>query len=260
MKTAMLFLSLLAFVSLSGCGSSVDEFLAEQAVDSTDLAQSESGLTVESVSDYDFVVTPEQLAQRAAANASNRFSPGSCVTATASGPTITYQLNDCTGRFGLVHVTGTLVATFSPVQGGIQAKISGAGLKVNRATLELNSVATYTRNGSDEILAVNTQAVGVGPRGNTVTRQGDYLLSWNDNSECLTLDGNWETVVGLRTWTTDVLGFEKCRGSCPKAGGKITWHGGIRNVTITVDFDGDDTANWKSTRRGSGTIDLFCTP
>ena len=50
--------------------------------------------------------------------------------------------------------------------------------------------------------------------------------------------------------------FEACLGSCPQ--GSIEYYGGIRDVTITVTFDGSDQAQWSSSKGPEGTLPLFC--
>ena len=93
-----------------------------------------------------FGVTGEfASAEDAAAEAGSRFSPSGCVTAVASGNTVVYTLNDCTGPFGLLHVTGQVTAVFSAAAGGgLNIVANGQDLKANRATIDLDAEALFT--------------------------------------------------------------------------------------------------------------------
>ncbi|WP_437569962.1 hypothetical protein [Sorangium sp. So ce542] len=51
---------------------------------------------------------------------------------------------------------------------------------------------------------------------------------------------------------------DRCAAQCPAAGGTVEHAGGLSGVTITIAFDGSDSATWSSSRGRSGTLDLAC--
>src|SRR5262245_61044550 len=58
------------------------------------------------------VIAPEAAAQAAVAGIANYF-PSGCATATASGNTVTYQLNNCRGPLGMAGLSGSYTLTYA---------------------------------------------------------------------------------------------------------------------------------------------------
>jgi hypothetical protein len=200
-----------------------------------------------------------EAANMAGAGAKTFWQPATCVTSSQVQNVVTYTLNNCTGPYGLVHVTGSVVATYTADSSGIHAALVTNGLMVNGATMSLNSQADYSVNGPAKSLTVNTMGSGTGAFGNTITRQGSYTLTWNDASQCGTLDGAWSTGIDSATWSTSITGYAQCKDHCPSSG-TLSHTGGISHVTWTVTFDGTATAKWSSSRGRSGTFGLLCLP
>jgi hypothetical protein len=258
--TFALALSAPALLSLSGgaCGrESLDEQAASEAVDSTELTAHEAAMLVGGVEDDSSTLTAADLAAAAKARGAARFQPAGCATVTVDGMTVTYVLAGCTGRFGLAHVTGTLVFTLSDAADGIHIVGTGQGLQVNRATLDLNATAVLTDDAGKRKLVVTTHGSGTGGRGNSFTRDGSYTALRDPATQCIALDGQWQLQVGNASRTTTVTGIERCDGMCPAAGGLIQ-HTGFRGRTITLTLDGTAVAQWQSSSGKSGTIDLAC--
>jgi hypothetical protein len=247
----------MAFPVLFSSCALVDELLAAQAVDSTELSRNEAALFLSVVEDLVGTMTEEQMAT-AAADESNQHFPGGCAQATAQGNKVTYLLTQCTGRYGLLNVNGTMEVTFKKVPSGMQAHLVAAKLKLNQSVLKVDSTATITFNGSTASLEVASQCEGTGPRGNTATISGSYSLGFNTELQCMTLQGNWSAVVYNTTWTLAITDFQRCGNACPKSGGRVEFAGGIKDVTIMVDFNGTNRASWSSTRGSSGVIQLQC--
>lgn len=235
-----------------------DGDLAEDAADSTDVAQTEAALLIASVEDAEAGMTEEELAEAAAASVED-WNPEECVTSTADGDTVTYVFTDCAGPYGLVHVNGTLVITFTVRLNGVRLEASSTDLTVNGASLSIAAEAEWSEDGTANTLEVATTGSATGPRGATITREGDYTVGWDEGSSCMSLDGSWSTTSGGLTWTTSVSGYSRCGEGCPAAGGSISYTGGYSGVTITVDYDGSSQASWSSSRGRSGTAPLFCT-
>jgi hypothetical protein len=259
-KTTLL--SILSLTLLAGCGgtngsSAADSAQASAALDSNDSTTTESALLVASTDGTESSATAEDAAGTASVRARATFSPSSCVTATAVANVVTYMLNDCTGPWGLVHVTGTVVVTYSKQPDGVHADANATGLLVNGATLNINSQAVYSVNGTAHQLTVTTDGGGTGLRGNTIGRHGSYTLAWDTGTQCAALDGQWSTTIASATWSTSVTGFKVCKNECPSAG-TIAHTGGLSHVTVTVTFNGSAEASWTSSRGDHGTVALFC--
>lgn len=247
----------------AGCGRlDADEAAAGEAMDSAEMTQAEGALIAAGAED-DTVTggatfTAAGLTAAALAGGAARFQPTGCATVSAVGTTLTYTLTGCSGRFGLAHVTGTLVAVLTDGSDGVDISVSGSGVQVNRATLDLAATAVLSDVGGTRKLVVTTHGEGVGPRGNSFTRDGSYTTTHDPATACLTLDGQWslEGQGGVGR-STVASGLQRCDGMCPAAGGQIV-HTGVRGRTVTVTFDGSAQAAWSSSTGRSGTVDLTC--
>ncbi len=251
----------LAMLSLMACGGGSEELNdAEDADESAVVTSSESALTSE-LSDevaQPMSAAPSELASAAATRVGSHLTPAGCLTTTVSGATVTYVFNDCTGPYGLVHVTGTVTAVYSRSSAGaVQAVITGSGVKVNKATVDLNSTVTATQSNGVKTANVVSNASGTGPRGNTLERNGAYTVVYDSTTQCITIDGTWTTRAGLRTASTVVSGYQRCKGACPAAGGSIV-HTTARSNVITVTYSGGASASWATSGGRTGTVTLQC--
>jgi len=254
-------LSLLSLcLAVVGCGRLPEADSAEDADESATVSSAESALTAE-LSDevaQPMSTTPEQMAMSSVARIGSRFKPQGCATSTAAGATVTYTLADCTGPYGLVKVSGTLTAVYSRATGGgVNVVITGKGIKANGATLDVNSTVVGTMTNGVKKAVVTVDAGGTGPRGGGLTRKGSYTITFDSMTECVTVDGTWQT-GGARTGASTVVsGFKRCTGECPAAGGSIV-HTGARDEAVTVTYDGSKAAKFSSTGGRSGTVPLQC--
>ena len=202
-------------------------------------------------------LTAADLAAAAEARGAARFQPAGCATVTVAGTTVTTTLDDCSGRFGLLHVTGTIVSVFTDASDGVHVTATAQGLAVNRATLDINASGVITEQAGVRTLVVTTQGQGVGPRGHAFTRQGSYTIVRDLATSCISLDGQWQVDVAGLSRTTSVTGLRRCDGACPAAGGQIVYTG-FRGRTLTLTFDGSADATWTSSTGATGTIPLPC--
>lgn len=255
--------SLALAVTTAACGRmNADEANADEAVDSAESTQAEGALIAQGMeddgSDAPVGLTAANLTAAAVARGAARFQPAGCATVSAAGTTLTYILNGCTGRFGLVHVTGALTAVLADGADGVDITVAGTDLKANRATLNVSATAVLSDDNGSRKLVVTTHGSGVGPRGNSFTREGSYTVVHNPATACLSLDGQWtlDASVG-RTRSTTVTGLQRCQAMCPMAGGQIV-HTGLLGRTVTISFDGDAEAAWSSSTGKSGTVELTC--
>jgi len=258
-KTRLTYLAcVLAGVAGAGCGRlDADEAAASEAADSTEITQNEAALVAAGADDGSAPLTAAALAGGAEARAAARFQPAGCATVSVAGTTVTTTLQDCTGRFGLVHVTGTLVSVFTDAAGGVQVVTTAQGLAVNHAVIDIDATATITEQAGVRTLVVSTHGSGTGPRGHAFTRDGSYTVVRDLATSCISLEGQWQLSAAGLSRTTSVSGLARCDGMCPAAGGTIV-HTGFRGRTVTLTFDGSAVADWSSTTGRSGTIDLTC--
>jgi hypothetical protein len=230
---------------------------AAEAADSSDVAMSEGALLSGGIDESMAGLRALDVAIRAEARAKARYQPAGCATITRSETVITYVLANCTGPHGLVHVTGTATATFTDAAEGVQIDLTGSGIRINRATLDLHTTGLLTQTAGQLTLTVTTLGNGTGPRGHAFQRSGGYTLVWEPAAGCFALDGQWKLDAGRAERTTVVSGVRRCEGACPAAGGQIV-HTGFRGRTVTVGFDGSAAALWTSSTGNRGTVDLAC--
>jgi hypothetical protein len=259
--TKHLFLASLVAVSSSlfSCGRGEEADSAEDADESAVVTSSESALTTELSDEVAQPVSASatDLAQAASARVASRVQPSGCLTTTVNGATVTYVFDDCTGPYGMVHVTGTVTAVYSRTSSGaVQVVLSGSGVKVNAAVVDLDATVTATQANGVKRAEVVSNATGTGPRGGKVDRNGTYTITYDSTAECVTVDGSWSTRTGVRTSSTVVAGYKRCKGTCPVAGGSITNTTGRTVITLT--YDGSAVASWSTSGGRSGTVNLQC--
>jgi len=247
---------------LAGCGGgdpNGDAASVAAALDSSGETADDSALMLATTDGTESATSGNEAAVMAGAQAKTFWQPAGCVVATQTNNVVSYKFSDCTGPYGLVHVTGTVVVTYTADSAGIHASAATTGLLINGATMNATSNATYTVNGTAKKLVVQTQGSGTGAFGNAINRNGGYTLTWDDASMCGTLDGAWSTMIGSDTWSTSIANYAQCKAHCPSSG-TLSHTGGISKLTVTVTFDGSAAAKWSTSRGRSGTIALFCSP
>jgi hypothetical protein len=249
---------LLFAAACGGTSTGTDATSAAEALDSTDSASNEGAVLAASTDSVSMSMSAPEAAGAAAAHAHAFYQPAGCATALATGATVTYTFKDCTGPWGLVHVTGTVVVSYSLGLDGLHATATASDLSVNGATVDINAAAVYQISGTTKTLTVTSMGAGTGARGTRFARQGAYTVSWDGATGCGALDGEWSTTIAGLTWSTTVSGLKKCVGMCPAAGGTVTHVRALAGVTLTIRFDGSDIARWSSSSGLSGTVDLLC--
>ena len=251
--------ALMAVAMLASTGCRLEEAYqkwAQQATDSVDTVQGESALLVASTEGVDPTMDGAEAAAAAAEHAGRFYQPAGCLTATVSGRTVEYVLDDCTGPYGLLHVTGTVTVDYTPQADGLGYTTTARGLHINGATVDVDGQGVYRRVGTRHEIRGAVSGRGTGPRGHSFTRSGMRTFTWDPGTACMTLDGEWTTDVEGKSWDTIVTDFEKCGRSCPAEGGAISWIG-PRN-SLAVRYDGTDVAEWSTAAGREGTVSLFC--
>lgn len=247
---------------VAGCGQG-DATDASDAVETAAATSNESALVssaAEESTSGGAAMANDQVADAASLRFKAKYSSG-CVTATRDLNVVTYVMVNCTGPYGLVTVSGTLVVTYTrQADGSIKADAAGTGLKVNGATLTVAATAIYTRDAAGlEKAVVATHGTSTGPQGHTADRTGNYTITRDLAAACVSLDGSWSTQWdGSRaTTSTEVTGLKKCAGECPAAGGVIK-HTGVFGRTLTITLDGTSVASYATSGGKSGTVNLQC--
>jgi len=262
LSTALLLATSLVACARNQDGDNLDN--AESALDSQESVEAEGNVMMSALEDADMQLlapTADQVAARIAANITARNTPTGCATATASGANVTVTYDNCSGPRGLLHVTGQLdLAVAVSLSGIVSVHGSATDLEVNRAVLDIDADATYTRSGTSHSVSVTTHGSGIGPRGNSIEHQGDYAITVDTATQCRSIAGQWSTeftgpnATARRSNDVDV---ERCAGGCPSGTVVHTFLGG-NSVTIT--FDGTATASWAGSGGRSGSIQLLCQP
>lgn len=250
------------FALSSACGANAEADGADDADESASVTSAESALTAD-LSDevtQPMSATPEALATGAVKRIGDRLKASGCLTVTQNANTVTYVLNDCVGPYGLVHVTGTITAVYTrAANGGVQVVVTGTGVKANNSTLALNATVISTEANGVRTATVTATGQGTGPRGNTVTRTGNYVTTYDAANECITINGTWETTgaAAIAKASTVVTNYKRCKGACPTAGGTIVHTYAGSRGTVTLTYDGSAVAKWVGSNR-SGTVNLKC--
>ena len=314
---------LIAFFALApialwawGCGTDEETFDPGEAVASVEQAETQSGtmpggLLPISLSDFEAGMSTEQAAQQVADTVPTVFEPEGCATATVTGSQVQYTLNACIlsrglGRLlpgGPVHhhhrlISGSFTLTFEPLANqrkgtGFEIAITGSDVTGRHASFELSGQAELTVQGTLRTLLLSTEGTGSGRGGHTITRTATHTRTWDEATDCVTIDGQWQFQTPRGTRERSISGFKRCGDGCPEAGGTLIGegkrhrhrhgkgmkgkgergegkHGGgkrgggrgaqAQDVDVTVSFDGSAVATWSSSDGHSGQIPLSCTP
>ncbi len=249
-------LTSLLIISLAACGGD-DDSDALDADENTAVSSNEGALTAELTDESDAAAatsTAEEVAQAAVARIGSHLSPAGCFTTTVNGAAVDYTFVNCTGPRGLATLNGTIHAVYSTTGiNAVHAVLTGTDFHVNQTTLNLNATIDATKQGAVKRAEIAWQTTGTGPRGNTVSRAGDYTVSWDSATSCFTLDG---TTGSSRLNSTVVTDFKRCEAKCPESGTVV--HTGARGNTVTLVYNGSASAAWSTSTGRSGTLNLKC--
>lgn len=257
MKPYLFFVSCVAAaVALIACKSSTDaDSTSSAAVDSADLAQSQSALVVSTVSGATFVANSSISAQAAATALTGSMQPAGCATSTVTGNKAVYTFKDCSGRYDLVSINGTLTATYTATLTSVGVVLAASSLEVGNATVDVDVKATYAQSATSQSVTVESNSSAQGVRGNAVTVDGSYTASWT--TSCLSLSGAWSTDFDGLTWKTSVTDFSVCADACPAAGGELSYSGPAGR-TLTLSFDGGAAVGYSDSNGDTGDVTLSC--
>lgn len=207
-------------------------------------------------------LSPDQAVARAD-EAASAFRPAGCVKYDKSGTTLTYTFAGCTGPFGLVKISGEVAVTYKAVAGeqdtrGIALDVKATNLSLNRANVTFEAAASLSGNRTSRTMTWVGTVRGTTGRGQSFERQSSWTLGWTLGGNCLALDGHAEGDVAGRILVTDVNALKRCANSCPEAGGKITVQSKESGKSVTLEFDGDDSATFTDANGKASNLPLLC--
>jgi len=269
MKTILKFLFLA--ILLTGCsGEPVDLVFSVEATDSTDIILGEGTLLsiategatlAPTAGASNLQLSPNDAAAMAAARFKSRMNSCESLEVDVYENTMTAKMDKCSGPLGLHDVYGNLTLNFSvQPDGSVTSEAIGDDILVNYALIyKINSTVERSEKDGLSSLKINTSGEGFGPRNYYITRKGDYTLSYSASTDCLSLGGGWESMLGMKSWDTTVESYTQCGRSCPEGLVEISGYTGGRAVKISI--DGSDQAKWEASNGKTGTYSLFyCEP
>lgn len=236
--------------------------LADDAVDSQDtiaIATAIAGvpafvLSGESLSLAEVVERQQMIA--------SFFDQAACISVETDGNTVSYVLDECTGPWGFVRVSGRETVTFSPgpTANSFAIELASEGLEINGKAAQHSGSAVITLSADRRTIELSGSYDGtalLGPR--EVHHDVDLTLVVFD-SGALRVDGTSSTKVGTRSVELEVKDLERDgpKGTCPT--GTVTAKRKLAALTITLSFDGSRELSVESSRGGHDTFDLECEP
>ncbi len=236
--------------------------LADDAVDSQDtiaIATSIAGvpalvLSGESLSLAEVVERQQQIA--------SFFDQAACIEVEADGNTVSYVLDECTGPWGFVKVSGRETVTFAPgpTANSFAVELESDGLEINgkAATHSGSAVITlFPDRRTIELTGSYDGTALLGPR--EVHHDLDIRVDVFDDG-ALRVDGASSTKVGVRGVELEVNDYERAgpEGICPT--GVLTAKRSLTALEVTLTFDGSRELLVESSRGGHDTFDLECEP
>lgn len=261
-RLAMTSLFAAPLLMLTACGgsNSFSSSDAEIASDSTDTADVVSGLTSVSSDGVDVQasgLTSASAATAAAAAAGAKFVLPACLTKNVVGNVATYTMNNCSGPYGLVLVTGTLTATYTVSVNGstpsVTVDLAATGLKVNGMTVDVATTAKVSGPSTSRSASVTSTSKATTARGNNITHAGMYDATWDGS--CVTLSGSFATQTSSNSYATVISGYKKCLNACPTQG-TVTFTN-LSN-TLTITYSGGRQAKLVVNGGAQQTINLLC--
>ena len=253
---------LVGVVLEAGCNSNPSAVIVTPnsviVVDNADAVAWEGGFLWAVAMPIDPTVTVDVTAVAAsgARTITASFAPAGCASATANGNAITLQLNDCSGPFGINHVTGTVTFAFAAVTGGVQIVASATNLQIGGGNLTISATGVLSGTGGARTLTVNTNGGGTGPNGTSVARQGQYTITWNVGDVCAEVSGTVTAGSG-NVQSTSFRSFDACATGCPRSG-TVTLTDPATGTTLTTTYNGSTSVTVTSSNGQQSTATITC--
>lgn len=263
LRRAPLFVLAAAGLFLGGCGQLIEEELAEASVESALQTSRSAGtgkVVIDGV-DTASCLTPESAAAEAAARPTVGLYPSSCAEKTADGASVHVELSDCTGAFGRVHLRGGVDAKFSgETCDAVHAEIVDSGdLTGNERPIDYSASADIKVRDALRDVAWSGHWTATTRRDKEVEQTSDLSVVVDTTNDCLTIGGTTSGHVGELDVDATLEGLTVCPEACPSAG-TVTVHadGRWKERSLTIDFDGSNTASVKTASGRSFEVEMVC--
>jgi hypothetical protein len=180
------------------------------------------------------------------------LSPAGCVTETPGLGKVTYVYSDCTGPYGLIHLTGTVDVTYSSTGAdNLTLEFSATNFQINKATLSTwTATAVVTASGTARSATWNASLAGTTGAGRSFSRTNQKDISWTVGGTCLSVSGTSQgTVSGLDLKTT-ITSYSRCEGACPASGSDISIEDVSNGDEVEIKYNGGASATVTLTANG----------
>ena len=230
-----------------------EQALIESGSDAMDAGDTASALVAAStlaLSDPALLVDGVAVATLVETRAPLYFEPAECLVTTRVDNEVTFDFQGCrTGAFGLSSLDGELVATYSvETPGSVDVTIAtrpSAPLGVGLAEVTLEANASFSVSDSTRTVVWNGSYDAERPLRPTIHHDASYSAAYDTETRCLSLAGSATTRFSEGNGVELELGdYERCgpAGTCPSRGTLTLTELPDRERTLTLEFDGDDTA------------------
>jgi hypothetical protein len=173
------------------------------------------------------------------------YAPAGCLTVTddPAESRATYTFADCTGPYGLVHITGAVDVTYSSSAANeLTLGYSATALHINNATIDWTASADITADGASRTMVWTGTFSGTTGHGRAITRTNSKTYTWAVGVACLSVSGQSDGTVSGNELKVDIKNWSRCADACPAAGSEITITDETKNVVYDLTYgDGDAT-------------------
>lgn len=257
-------------VLLAGCGlrsgdpegqglSTDGQQLADDAAEAEDTLSAASALSATPA----LALSRGQMTLLSAVDSQSRvgqfLSPAGCVVASVAANVVTYTFDRCAGPWGLLHLSGTEIATFSPgpEAGSIAISMHSENMTLNQAGIEHHADVVVSFENDAKRVAWRGGYTGVTARGRSIEHAADLVWT-TDTSGCTTVNGTAETTIGLRGVSIRYQDLRRCgpRGNCPT--GEIVATRVKSGLSVALAFDGTNEVVATGRNGGERTLTFDC--
>lgn len=190
------------------------------------------------------------IAQRA----SSFYTPQGCVTALATGATVNYTFNNCSGEQGIKSISGNATLTVTDSNGQLLLKGTSGNLTVNGRTWNLDLTAIATMSGTQRSVTFTSKSASPDL---FATRQAQGTITWQQGTGCIDANGAGSSTRGNLSATSTVAGYHRCDAKCATAGTATVQS---QQGTFTGKYDGSSTFVVTAPNGDTRNFDLACTP
>jgi hypothetical protein len=190
------------------------------------------------------------------------FLPAGCLTEDSNDVTRTntYTFNECTGPYGLVHLTGVVTVVWSnATPTTLDLALSTTNFQINRATLtSWNATAKITASGDARDVEWAASLAGTTGSGRSFSRTNAKDIKWTVGESCISISGSSQgTITGLDLDTT-ITSYSRCEGSCPAAGSEINVKDVTNGDSVDIKYLGGASAQYTGVSGAVIDLPLLC--